>query len=55
MKKEALDATQSHSRSGVIHQITISPGGVPKLSVEEARVTRLGIAGDGHDDKENHG
>jgi MOSC domain-containing protein YiiM len=41
--------------SGVIRQIKISPGGVPKLPVEEARVTRLGIVGDGHDDKENHG
>jgi MOSC domain-containing protein YiiM len=39
----------------VIHQINISPGGVPKLPVEEARVTRLGIVDDGHDDKENHG
>ena len=47
--------TQDHSGSGVIHQINVSPGGVPKLPVEEARVTWLGIVGDGHDDKENHG
>ena len=46
---------QGHRSSGVIHQINISPGGVPKLPVEEAQVTRLGIVGDGHDDKENHG
>jgi MOSC domain-containing protein YiiM len=39
----------------MIYQINISPGGVPKLPMEEARVTRLGIAGDEHDDKENHG
>jgi MOSC domain-containing protein YiiM len=46
---------QDQESSGVVHQINISPGGVPKLPVDEARVTRLGIAGDGHDDKENHG
>jgi MOSC domain-containing protein YiiM len=46
---------RQNQRSGVIHQINISPGGVPKLPVEEAQITRLGIAGDGHDDKENHG
>lgn len=31
-----------------IHQINISPGGVPKLPVTEAVVTELGIDGDGH-------
>jgi MOSC domain-containing protein YiiM len=46
---------QDHGVSGTIHQINISPGGVPKLPVEEARVTRLGIVGDGHNDTENHG
>lgn len=46
---------QGHRSSGVIRQINISPGGVPKLPVDEAKVTRLGIVGDGHDDKENHG
>jgi MOSC domain-containing protein YiiM len=39
----------------VIHQINISADGVPKLPVDEASVTRLGIVGDGHDDTENHG
>jgi len=47
--------TQDHSVSGVIHQINVSPGGVPKLPVDEARVTRLGIVRDGHDDQESHG
>jgi MOSC domain-containing protein YiiM len=47
--------TQERSDSGVIHRINISPGGVPKLAVDEARVTRLGIIGDGHNDKDNHG
>ena len=49
------DVTQGQRSSGVIHQINISPGGVPKLSVDAARVTRLGIVGDEHNDKENHG
>jgi MOSC domain-containing protein YiiM len=47
--------TQEQRDGGVIYQINVSRGGVPKLPVEEARVTRLGILGDGHDDKENHG
>ncbi len=41
--------------SGVIHQINISTGGVPKLPVEEAEVTNLGIVGDGHNDRVHHG
>ncbi len=40
---------------GRIHQINVSPGGVPKLPVERALVARLGILGDGHDDTEDHG
>ncbi len=43
------------SRTGRIAQIGVSPGGVPKLPVEEAEVTELGIIGDGHRDSENHG
>src|SRR5215831_9347526 len=39
---------------GRIHQISISPGGVPKLPVERAVVTREGLQGDGHYSK-NHG
>ncbi len=31
-----------------IHQINISPGGVPKRPIDEAIVTELGIEGDGH-------
>lgn len=40
---------------GRIVQINISPGGVPKHPVAEARVTRLGIEGDGHRNTEHHG
>lgn len=47
--------TQQRQDGGIVRQINISPGGVPKLPVDEARVTRLGISGDGHDDTENHG
>jgi MOSC domain-containing protein YiiM len=38
-----------------IVQINISKGGVPKLPVAEAVVTRLGIEGDGHAHPEIHG
>lgn len=31
-----------------IHQINVSPGGVPKLPIDKALVTELGIEGDGH-------
>ncbi len=38
-----------------VHQISISPGGVPKLPVTEAQVTELGLVGDDHLDKRHHG
>lgn len=40
---------------GTIVQVSISSGGVPKLPVSEARVTELGIEGDGHDNPDIHG
>ena len=42
-------------RFGRIVQISVSPGGVPKLPVEAAEVAELGIVGDGHADAEHHG
>jgi MOSC domain-containing protein YiiM len=41
--------------TGRILQINVSPGGVPKRPVPRARVTRLGIEGDGHLSAEHHG
>lgn len=41
--------------TGRIVQISVSPGGVPKLPVSEARVTTLGLEGDAHRDTEHHG
>lgn len=41
--------------AGRVVQVSISPGGVPKLPVAAARVHRLGLEGDGHDDTEGHG
>jgi MOSC domain-containing protein YiiM len=38
-----------------IVQISVSPGGVPKRAVEAARVTTLGLEGDGHRFPEEHG
>jgi hypothetical protein len=40
---------------GHIAQINISKGGVPKLPVLAARVTALGLEGDGHNDTKHHG
>jgi len=40
---------------GRIVQLNVSPGGVPKRAIAEARVTRLGLEGDGHRDHEHHG
>ena len=38
-----------------IAQISVSPGGLPKLPVPAARVTELGLEGDAHRDMEHHG
>jgi MOSC domain-containing protein YiiM len=40
---------------GRIVQLSVSPGGVPKLPVPEARVTALGLEGDAHRNLEHHG
>ena len=40
---------------GRIVQISVSPGGVPKLPVPSAQVTELGLEGDLHRDMEHHG
>lgn len=39
-------------RTGRVHQVNVSKGGVPKLPVERAHVHRLGLEGDGHDEPE---
>ena len=41
--------------NGLILQVSISPGGVPKRPIREARVTAEGIAGDGWAHPEIHG
>ena len=40
---------------GRIFQVNISRGGVPKLAVQQAEVTQLGIVGDLQRDREHHG
>ena len=40
---------------GRVVQVSVSPGGVPKLPVAEARVERQGLVGDGHDHDAVHG
>ena len=41
--------------AGRIVQLSVSPGGLPKRSVRRARVTALGLEGDGHRNAELHG
>ncbi|MBI2203201.1 MAG: MOSC domain-containing protein [Candidatus Rokubacteria bacterium] len=41
--------------SGRIVQVSVSPGGVPKRAVAEARVGWLGLEGDAHRNEEHHG
>jgi MOSC domain-containing protein YiiM len=43
------------SSGGRIVQISVSGGGVPKTSVEEAMITTAGVEGDAHRDLEHHG
>ena len=43
-------------RSGRVHQVNVSRGGVPKLPVASTQVRRLGLDGDGHTEPEpTHG
>jgi len=41
--------------TGTVHQLSISPGGVPKAPVRVAVVGPLGIEGDAHQDTKHHG
>jgi MOSC domain-containing protein YiiM len=43
------------SAVGRIVQISVSPGGVPKLPVAAARITTDGVEGDAHRNREHHG
>lgn len=42
-------------RSGTIHSIARSAGGVPKHAIERGYVTALGLVGDAHSDGRHHG
>ena len=39
-------------RTGRVHQVNVSAGGVPKLPVPGTQVRRLGLVGDGHNEPE---
>jgi MOSC domain-containing protein YiiM/ribosomal protein S18 acetylase RimI-like enzyme len=45
----------STGSSGRVIRVNVSPGGVPKQSVDEIHVGRDGLAGDGHDHDAVHG
>lgn len=42
-------------KTGRVFQLNISPGGVPKLPIQQAQLTSLGLAGDDHRSKNAHG
>jgi MOSC domain-containing protein YiiM len=42
-------------QTGRVVQLNVSSGGVPKLPIGEAHIGPLGLDGDDHFDKENHG
>jgi len=41
--------------TGIIEQISVSPGGLPKHAISEAWTSRLGLAGDRHKYPQIHG
>lgn len=49
---QAKPGPMAHGR---VVQVNVSPGGVPKLPVDEAWVDRLGLAGDRHNEPTVHG
>ena len=51
----AVHRPETGSRIGVVHQVSVSNGGVPKLAVPEADVTPSGVAGDRQRDRRHHG
>lgn len=44
-----------NTAEGRVYQVNVSHGGVPKLPVASAYLTREGLTGDWHDDAVNHG
>ena len=49
------ETARAEGSDGRVYRVNISPGGVPKLPVAEARVRRLGLEGDAHDHFRVHG
>ena len=48
-------ATLDNHRIGTLVSINVSNGGVPKRRVTDAKVSRLGLLKDAHNDTEGHG
>ncbi|MCC6320419.1 MAG: MOSC domain-containing protein [Phycisphaerales bacterium] len=44
-----------NTAAGRVHQVSVSSGGVPKLPVPLARITRAGVEGDSQNDTKHHG
>lgn len=50
-----MGAASSPDLQGIVHQVSINKGGVPKLAVPEAWANPLGLEGDGHLHPQFHG
>lgn len=50
-----MDMKRSAIRKAVIHQVSVSNGGLPKWAVPEARITTQGVEGDRHNNPVLHG
>src|SRR3974390_2889648 len=50
-----MAASDPSELTGIVHQISISKGGVPKLAVPEAWANPLGLDGDEHSQPQFHG
>src|SRR4051794_8291691 len=55
MTSEHVHRAAGPIATGRVLQVNVSPGGVPKLPVERARVNRFGLEGDRHREYTLHG
>src|SRR6266508_2701810 len=55
VRPEAEQCEAAPGRTGTVHQISVSGGGVPKLPVPEAEITANGVSGDRQRDLRVHG
>lgn len=55
MRVEGQDGELDKDRIGTVVSINVSPGGVPKRRVSDAKVSQLGLQNDAQNDTKHHG